>query len=114
MQQSLLRALQQKEIQPVGGTPIKVNVRVICATNQNLPARCKEGKFRWDLFYRMAVAELQLPPLAERGKDELKDMILFFNKSLMKKFRRNAPLKFEKEVLELMLAYHYPGNISGN
>lgn len=111
MQQALLRVLQQKEIQPVGGKSIKVDVRVICATNQDLPARCKEGKFRWDLYYRMAVAELQLPSLAERGKDELKDMISFFNKSLMKKFRRKENLKFDKEATELLLAYHYPGNI---
>jgi transcriptional regulator with PAS, ATPase and Fis domain len=111
MQQSLLRVLQQKEIQPVGGKSTKVDVRVICATNQNLPESCKAGKFRWDLFYRMAVAELQLPPLAERGKDELKDMISFFNSSLMKKFRRKELLKFDKEVYAIMLNYHYPGNI---
>jgi transcriptional regulator with PAS, ATPase and Fis domain len=111
MQQALLRVLQQKEIQPIGGKPLKVNVRVICATHQDLATKCKEGKFRWDLYYRMAVAELQIPSLVERGKDELKEMITFFNKSLMKKFRRKELLKFDKEVTELMLAYHYPGNI---
>jgi len=84
---------------------------VICATHQDLVTKCKEGKFRWDLYYRMAVAELQIPSLVERGKDELKDMITFFNKSLMKKFRRKELLKFDKEVTELLLAYHYPGNI---
>jgi DNA-binding NtrC family response regulator len=111
MQQALLRVLQQKEIQPIGGKSIKVDVRVICATHQDLPLKCKEGKFRWDLYYRLAVAELQIPSLVERGRDELKEMISFFNKSLMKKFRRKEPLKFDKEVTELMLSYNYPGNI---
>jgi DNA-binding NtrC family response regulator len=111
MQQSLLRVLQQKEIQPVGGKSIKIDVRVICATNKDLPMSCKEGKFRWDLYYRMAVAELHLPQLVERGKEELKEMISFFNKSQMKKFRRNEQLKFDKEVMDLLLTYHYPGNI---
>ncbi|MBK7970965.1 MAG: sigma-54 factor interaction domain-containing protein [Bacteroidetes bacterium] len=80
MQQALLRVLQQKEIHPVGGSPEKLSVRIICATNQDLAKRCKEEKFRWDLFYRLAVGELHLPSFIERGKPELKIMIDFFNK----------------------------------
>ncbi|MFN6014206.1 MAG: RNA repair transcriptional activator RtcR family protein, partial [Flavobacteriales bacterium] len=63
MQQSLLRVLQEKEIMPVGGKAKKVDVRVIAATNQQLVQRCEEGKFRWDLYYRLSVVELDLPTL---------------------------------------------------
>jgi sigma54-dependent transcription regulator len=78
MQQVLLRALQEKEIMPLGGKAKKVDVRVIAATNQNLVKLCEEGKFRWDLYYRLSVVELDLPSLAERGKADIKGMIDHF------------------------------------
>lgn len=69
-QVKLLRALQEKSVTPVGeGKPWPVNVRVIAATHRNLPAECREGRFRVDLFYRLAFAVLRLPPLRERPGD---------------------------------------------
>lgn len=111
MQQVLLRVIQQKEIQPIGGKSKKVDVRIIFATHRDLAQRCQEDKFRWDLYYRLTIAELQLPSLLQRGKDELKEMISFFNKKAMRKFRRNKTLQFDKNCLKLMMDYHYPGNI---
>lgn len=66
LQLTLLRVLQSGEIQPLGGTPRTVNVRVVVATNAALEERCRTGHFRWHLFYRLAVAELELPALRER------------------------------------------------
>ena len=111
MQQALLRVIQQKEIHPVGGNPEKIDVRIICATNQDLIKRCKEEKFRWDLYYRLAVGELHLPSLLERGKAELKNMIIFFNKLYKNKLKRSALLQFNEHAMEAMLNYHYPGNL---
>ncbi len=111
MQQSLLRVLQQKEIQPIGGKAVQVDLRIICATNRDLPAMCKEGKFRWDLYWRLAIAELKLPSLLERSKDELKEMIFHFNKIQLKRFRKKEVLDFDKDAMEAMLNYHWPGNI---
>lgn len=78
MQQALLRVLQEKEIMPLGGKAKKVNVRVIAATNQHLVKLCEEGKFRWDLYYRLSVVELDIPTLIQRGKADLKQMIEHF------------------------------------
>ena len=78
MQQSLLRVLQEGEIMPIGGKSRKIDVRVIAATNQHLVTLCKEGKFRWDLYYRLSVVELDIPTLFQRGKEDIKVMIDFF------------------------------------
>ena len=111
MQQVLLRALQEKEIMPLGGKAKKVNVRVIAATNQNLQKLCEEGKFRWDLYYRLSVVELDLPTLAERGKADIKGMIDHFLTQKKKELHRPKKLQLEKEALEILLNYSYPGNV---
>jgi transcriptional regulator with PAS, ATPase and Fis domain len=111
MQQVLLRALQEKEIMPLGGKAKKVNVRVIAATNQNLPKLCEEGKFRWDLYYRLSVVELDLPSLVERGKTDIKGMIDHFLTQKKKELHRPKKLQLEKEALEILLNYSYPGNV---
>jgi transcriptional regulator with PAS, ATPase and Fis domain len=111
MQQVLLRALQEKEIMPLGGKAKKVNVRVIAATNQNLQKRCEEGKFRWDLYYRLSVVELDLPTLSERGKADIKGMIEHFLTQKKKELHRPKKLQLEKEALEILLNYSYPGNV---
>jgi transcriptional regulator with PAS, ATPase and Fis domain len=70
LQVKLLRAIEQKEITPVGGTtPLKIDVRIIAATNQNLAERVEQGKFRDDLYYRLNVIEINLPSLSERRED---------------------------------------------
>ena len=111
MQQVLLRALQEKEIMPLGGKAKKVNVRVIAATNQNLQKLCEEGKFRWDLYYRLSVVELDLPTLSERGKADIKGMIEHFLTQKKKELHRPKKLQLEKEALEILLNYSYPGNV---
>lgn len=112
MQVSLLRVLQSKKIQPVGSTKeIDVNVRVLAATNKDIETMCEEDKFRTDLFYRLAVTELKLPALRERGKKEVIALINHFNKLLSNRFQKNDLLKISKEALERLSAYGYKGNV---
>jgi transcriptional regulator with PAS, ATPase and Fis domain len=111
MQQALLRVLQEKEIMPLGGKSKKVDVRVIAATNQSLIKRCEEGKFRWDLYYRLSVVELDLPTLHKRGKGDIKMMIDYFLGQKKKQLHKPKKLIIEKEAMEALLNYTYPGNI---
>ena len=111
MQQSLLRVLQEKEIMPLGGKAKKIDVRIIAATNQNLVKRCEEGVFRWDLYYRLSVVELDLPTLLQRGKGDLKQMIDFFLTQKKKQLRKPNKLTLTKPALDVLLNYSYPGNI---
>jgi transcriptional regulator with PAS, ATPase and Fis domain len=110
MQSSLLRVLQNGEIIRVGGTkPLKINVRVIAATNSDLRKAVKEKKFRKDLYYRLNVINLHLPPLRER-KDDIVLLITHFIKKYRKAF--NKDIKFlPKQVLDMLLQYEWPGNI---
>jgi len=110
MQSSLLRVLQNGEIIRVGGThPIKVNVRVIAATNSDLYKAVEEKRFRKDLFYRLNVINLHLPPLRDR-KDDIVLLITHFIKKYRKAF--NKDIKFlPKQVLDKLLQYEWPGNI---
>jgi DNA-binding NtrC family response regulator len=111
MQQSLLRVLQEKEIMPLGGKAKKVDVRVIAATNQSLVKRCEEGKFRWDLYYRLSVVELDLPTVLQRGRSEIRSMIDYFLGQKKKQLRKPKKLLIEKEAMDALLEYTYPGNI---
>ncbi len=111
MQQALLRVLQEKEIMPLGGKAKKIDVRVIAATNQNLVKLCEEGVFRWDLYYRLSVVELDVPTLLERGKSELKTMIEYFLNQKRKQFKKTKKLNIEKEAMDILLNYSYPGNM---
>ena len=110
MQSTLLRVLQNGEIIRVGGAmPIKVDVRVIAATNTDLYNAVEEGRFRKDLFYRLNVINLDLPPLRER-KDDIVLLITHFIKKYRKAF--NKDIKFlPKKILDKLLQYDWPGNI---
>lgn len=111
MQQSLLRAIQEGEIMRVGENVTReIDVRIIAATNRDLEKRCAEGTFRWDLYYRLVVTELELPSLQERGRDEIKEMLNFFLRSKAGKFGRKQ-LKLAKEARESILSYPFPGNL---
>jgi len=110
MQVKLLRVLQEREIEYVGGSsPVKVNVRIVAATNRNLEKEVAERNFRLDLYYRLNVFPLTLPPLRDR-KSDIGALVLFFaNKfcaALNKPFNGIADSMMEK-----MYAYHWPGNI---
>lgn len=110
IQVKILRALQEREITPVGSTRIeKINVRIIASTNTNLEERVEENKFREDLFYRLNVVNIHLPPLRER-KDDIPLLVSFF----MKKYSRIHGLeakKFSKQTMTLLMKYDWPGNI---
>lgn len=112
MQQSLLRVIQEKKILAIGENKEKdIDVRVVAATNKDLPTLCKEGKFRWDLYYRLAVAELTLPLLRERKESERIELIDFFLKTKKTVFKRSKKLTIEKDALRVILSYPFPGNV---
>jgi Nif-specific regulatory protein len=106
----LLRAIQQKEIQRVGGDePIHVNGRLICATNRDLEKDVAEGRFREDLYYRVNVFTIALPPLRERGADALLLADYF-----VKKYSRVHGKTIERistPAIDMLSAYHWPGNV---
>lgn len=110
IQVKLLRVLQEKEFMRVGGvTPIKVDVRIICATNANLVEKVRAGKFREDLYYRLNVIPIYIPALRERKEDIpllVSHFIAKFNAENDKKFK-----KASDEVLKLFFNYDWPGNI---
>jgi len=106
LQAKLLRFLQEKEIEPVGSSGVeKVDVRVIAATNRNLADMVRKNTFREDLYYRLNVFPLEIPPLRER-KEDLQSLCEFF----LKKYGfKNAVL--DKEILQKLAAYSWPGNV---
>jgi len=109
LQVKLLRILQEQEFERVGGTKtIKTNVRLVAATNRNLEEMVKKGEFREDLFYRLNVIPLHLPPLRERYED-IQLLIEHYMKKYMKVHHKN--IVFSKPALELLLEYPWPGNI---
>jgi DNA-binding NtrC family response regulator len=110
MQSKLLRALQQKEIERLGGnTTIHVDVRVIAATNRNLEQEVSERRFRMDLYYRLNVFPLCMPPLRERGND-ICQLASFFVETFCR--RLGKPLKtISGQAMQALLAYTWPGNI---
>jgi len=110
LQSKLLRVLQEKEIERIGGSvTIKTDVRVISATNRNLKEMVKKGDFRQDLFYRLNVVELHIPPLRER-KEDLKLLIDYFISRFSRKLGKKVKGVSQK-AYERLYAYHWPGNI---
>lgn len=110
MQVKLLRVLQEKEISSVGGnSSVKVNVRIVSATNRNLEKEVAEGNFRLDLYYRLNVFPIILPPLRER-KTDIEALALFFANRFCQEF--NKPFHgIAASMMEDMRAYNWPGNI---
>ena len=110
MQVKLLRALEEKKIRRVGGIQdIRINTRIITATNRDLKAAIKEGKFRSDLFYRLNVIHIAVPPLRERGKDIVM-LADFFLKHFVQEYESSIQ-SFSKEALDFMCSYYWPGNV---
>jgi formate hydrogenlyase transcriptional activator len=109
-QVALLRVLQEREFERVGGTGvIRADVRVIAATNRDLEAEIAAGRFRSDLFYRLHVFPIEMPPLRER-KEDIPLLVQYF----LDRFARNAGKSFEtlsNRSLQLLQSYPWPGNI---
>lgn len=109
-QVKLLRALQEREIERLGGDhPIKVDVHVITATNRNLEKEVAERRFRLDLYYRLNVFPIELPPLRER-KEDIQELVQHFLNKFSATLGKKV-LKVNDKVLQLMQQYDWPGNI---
>jgi transcriptional regulator with GAF, ATPase, and Fis domain len=107
---ALLRVLQQHEFERVGGTrSIHANVRVIAATNRNLQAAIREGTFRSDLFYRLDIFPIVIPPLRERRED-VPVLVEYFVARCARNLGKNIQ-RITKQSLDLLRSYHWPGNI---
>ncbi|UCD57391.1 MAG: sigma-54-dependent Fis family transcriptional regulator [Candidatus Hydrogenedentota bacterium] len=110
LQGKLLRALQEHEIEPVGGEgSIKVDVRVIAASNRDLAAELREGRFREDLYYRLNVVPIALPPLRER-KEDIHELGAYFVQRFADEMDVE-PRAIEPAAIELLQSYDWPGNV---
>ncbi|NGQ95810.1 sigma 54-interacting transcriptional regulator [Brevibacillus sp. SYP-B805] len=109
LQVKLLRVLQDKQVQRVGGTrPKSVDVRLIAATNRNLKEMVQKGTFREDLYYRLNVIPIAIPPLRERREDIL-PLVQYFLKHFQEKYQIDR--EFSRELKEFFYQYHWPGNV---
>ena len=110
LQVKLLRAIQEREIVPVGDTrPVKVDLRILVATNRDLAKEVREGRFREDLFYRLNVIHIEVPPLRERRED-VPLLIDHFLKAICD--RREIPVPaFSQDAMKALMSYGYPGNV---
>jgi Nif-specific regulatory protein len=110
LQAKLLRVLQEGTIRPVGATSEKqVDVRIICATNRDLAAEVEKGRFRQDLYYRLMVFPIKLPPLRERRED-VPQLAAHFLKRYAEEYRIESP-GFTQDALDALSSYNWPGNI---
>jgi DNA-binding NtrC family response regulator len=110
LQPKLLRVLQQREVTPVGAAhPVPIDVQVVAATNRDLEAEVSAGRFREDLFYRLNMVELRVPPLRERAED-IPELIEFFSSRCAAKYQR--PLwRPDAETLRDFVEFEWPGNV---
>jgi DNA-binding NtrC family response regulator len=107
LQAKILRVLQEREVDRVGGgKPLSVDVRVIAATNKDIERAVKEGAFREDLYYRLNVITLFIPPLRDRKED-----IPVLASHFLKKFNRDVDVRVDAGALSLLMAYGWPGNV---
>lgn len=106
LQPKLLRVLQEMEVEPLGGKVRSVNVRIIAATNQDVEAAIEEGRFREDLYYRLSVIPIELPPLRKRAED-----IPLLVEHSLKRLNAGNSVNFTDAALDCLLTYSWPGNI---
>ena len=109
-QAKILRVLQEHEFERLGGTrTLRVDVRIITASNRNLATMVKEGRFREDLFYRLNVVSVEMPPLRDR-KDDIPALAEFFVKRFSNELKKRVDA-IEPDALRVMMRHHWPGNI---
>lgn len=109
-QVNLLRAIQEREITPVGGTrPVRFDVRIVAATNRDVREAVQKGILRQDLYYRLSVVVIELPPLRERRED-VRPLVAYFNARLSETYGL-APRGITEEAMELLEHYDWPGNV---
>jgi len=109
-QVKLLRVIQELEFEKVGGeTTIPMKARIIAATNRNLEKLIEQGKFREDLYYRLKVFTINLPPLRER-KEDIRDLVIHFLHKLNKRFNKNV-IKIGDDVIEMLQNHYWGGNV---
>ncbi|QJB32257.1 sigma-54-dependent Fis family transcriptional regulator [Chitinophaga oryzae] len=108
-QPKLLRVIQEKEVERIGGSTVKTDVRVVAATNRILEAECQSGRFRYDLYYRLNVFPIHLPPLRER-KEDIPLLAKYFVENASQHFRKPVAA-ISQRSMEAMLRYDWPGNI---
>ncbi len=112
VQGKLLRVLQDREFERVGGTQtVRVDVRIVAATNRDLPRMVAEGRFREDLYYRIKVVEVTLPPLRERGAEDVERLARHFVATAARKHRLAQAPRLSLSALERLRAYRWPGNV---
>jgi len=110
IQVKLLRVLQEHQFERVGGTEsINIDVRIIAATNHNLENKIKDGSFREDLYYRLNIVGIHIPPLRER-KEDILPLIDFFIHRYSQENNR-SDIEISKEAIDLLMKYNYPGNV---
>ncbi|MCY2958148.1 MAG: sigma-54 dependent transcriptional regulator [Planctomycetota bacterium] len=106
-QAKLLRAIQERTVRPVGSTEeVPIDVRIVAATNRNLGREVEDGRFRQDLFYRLDVVRIEVPPLRDRRED-----ILELAEHFLHRFGGQDGITFASDVKALLAAYHWPGNV---
>jgi Nif-specific regulatory protein len=111
IQGKLLRFLQERAFERVGGRQtLESDVRIVCATHRNLSKAVKEGRFREDLYYRVKVVEIELPPLRMRGGDEIEALARHFADSFARRYERPPP-KFSDAALATLRSHTWPGNV---
>ncbi len=108
LQVKILRVLQEREVERVGGGIVHLNVRVICATSKDLRQLVTEGKFREDLYYRLQVIPIEVPPLRERDNDVL-ELCAFFLQGFS--LERGLTFRLSQEAQDALAGYRYPGNV---
>jgi diguanylate cyclase (GGDEF)-like protein len=110
LQVKILRAIEQKEVEHLGSEkPIKIDVRVVAATNKNLDDEMKKGTFRKDLFYRLSIATIEIPTLRERSED-IEALSSYYLEQINKRYRKKF-MGFAPDVKEVMMHHTWPGNV---
>jgi Nif-specific regulatory protein len=110
IQVKLLRVLQEREVEPLGsGRPIKVDVRIVAATNRDLAAMVKDGRFREDLYYRLAVFPIQVPALRNR-KSDIPALVDHFVEQFSREHEKKA-VRISTPAIDMLVQHHWPGNV---